>query len=223
MIIANNIKKTFPTGEGTLEVLKGIDLEIKKGAYYAIMGESGVGKSTLLHLLGFLDDPTEGIVYFDGARSDKLTDDEKTLLRLNKIGFLFQRHHLLEDFTALENVALPAVAAGLNRTDAKKAAEKILEPLGLLPRKSHFPAQLSGGEAQRTALARALVNSPVVLYADEPAGSLDDETKENLMKYVQPIRELHNITIVIATHNRDVSKFADKILKMRDGRFIDNV
>jgi lipoprotein-releasing system ATP-binding protein len=213
MLKANNIHKKY----GTLEVLKGVSIEIKKGEIVSIVGASGAGKTTLLQILGTLDTPDSGEILFNETRVDKLKSSDLAKFRNEKMGFVFQFHHLLPEFTALENVCLPALINGKSQKDAQKKAEKILGHLGLSHRMNHKPSELSGGEQQRVAVARALVNNPEIIFADEPSGNLDSHTAQELHDLFFQLRKDFNQTFVIVTHNEQLANMADRKLKMNDG------
>ena len=216
MIKANGVKKSF----GSLEVLKGVNLEIGKSEVVSIMGASGAGKSTLLQILGTLSTPDSGSLIIDGV--DTLSLDSKKLAEFRnlRLGFVFQFHHLLPEFTALENVMIPAFIAGRSRKDAEQHARELLSDLGLAERLTHKPSELSGGEQQRVAIARALINSPAVLFADEPSGNLDSRTKEEIHKLFFELRDKYGQTVVIVTHDPDLARMCDRSLFMVDGDFI---
>ena len=216
MIQVRNIEKSF----GTLKVLKGIDLEVKKSEVVSIMGASGAGKSTLLQILGTLSTPDSGELLIDGT--DVLNLGEKSLaeFRNRRLGFVFQFHHLLPEFTALENVMIPAFIAGRSRKGAEKEAVSLLEDMGLGGRLDHKPSELSGGEQQRVAIARALINRPAVLFADEPSGNLDTRTKEEIHNLFFRLRDKYGQTVVIVTHDPDLAKMCDRSLFMVDGQFV---
>ena len=213
MIQATGIEKSF----GDLKVLNGIDFTAEDREVISIVGASGAGKSTLLQILGSLYVPDAGKVLIDGQDIFSLSEKELADFRCRKIGFVFQFHHLLPEFTAKENVMIPAMIAG--RRDPEQAAA-LLEELGLGERLDHKPSQLSGGEQQRVAVARALVNSPSVIFADEPSGNLDSKTREELHNLFFKIRDTHGVTFVIVTHDRDLARLSDRCLEMRDGRFV---
>ena len=215
MIKALNIQKSF----GPLQVLKGIGLEVAAGEVVSIMGASGAGKSTLLQILGTLMRPDGGSLLIDGEDALALKGDRLSAFRARRIGFVFQAHHLLPEFTALENVMIPALIAGERSADARERAVRLLAEVGLAGRVSHKPSQLSGGEQQRVAIARALVNHPAVLFADEPSGNLDSATKNEIHKLFFEMRERHGQTIIIVTHDPDLAALCDRSLFMRDGRF----
>lgn len=219
MIQAKGIEKSF----GTLRVLKGIGFEVKKSEVVSIMGASGAGKSTLLQILGTLSTPDAGSLTIDGTDVLSLSSNRLSDFRNRRIGFVFQFHHLLPEFTALENVMIPAFIAGRSKTDAETAARELLGELGLSERLSHKPSELSGGEQQRVAIARALINSPAVLFADEPSGNLDTKTKQDLHNLFFTLREKYGQTIVIVTHDPDLAAMCDRSFFMQDGAFIDEV
>lgn len=216
MIEAKGIEKSF----GTLKVLKGIDFSAGKSEVISIMGASGAGKSTLLQILGTLSTPDKGTLAIDGT--DVLRLGQRTLaeFRNRKIGFVFQFHHLLPEFTSLENVMIPALIAGRTEKDSRNAALGLLSDLGLSDRTGHKPSELSGGEQQRVAIARALVNNPSVLFADEPSGNLDSRTKEDLHRLFFSLRDKYGQTIVIVTHDPALARMCDRTLYMKDGLFV---
>lgn len=216
MINAKNIRKSF---EG-LEVLKGIDLEIGKGEVVSIVGSSGAGKTTLLQILGTLDVPTSGSLSISDEELSKLRRSKLAEFRNSNIGFVFQFHRLLPEFSALENVMMPGWIAGRAESEISKRAEGLLEELGLGHRKNHLPSELSGGEQQRVAVARALLNKPALLLADEPSGNLDSENAAKLHDLFFELREKHGITVVIVTHNEELAKRADRVIRMGDGVLI---
>ena len=216
MIRANGIEKSF----GTLKVLKGIGLEIGKSEVVSIMGASGAGKSTLLQILGTLSTPDSGTLLIDGTDVLSLRGDALAEFRNRRIGFVFQFHHLLPEFTALENVMIPAFIAGRSRKEAETSAKDLLSDLGLAERFHHKPSELSGGEQQRVAIARALINNPAVLFADEPSGNLDTKTKDELHRLFFALRDKYGQTIVIVTHDPDLAAMCDRSLYMVDGVFV---
>lgn len=215
MIQAKGIEKSF----GNLKVLKGIDFSVRKSEVVSIMGASGAGKTTLLQILGTLSTPDSGSLIIDGTDVLKLGGDALSEFRNRRIGFVFQFHHLLPEFTALENVMIPAFIAGRSRKDAEVAAIGLLTDLGLSERMEHKPSQLSGGEQQRVAIARALINNPAVLFADEPSGNLDSKTKEELHNLFFELRERYGQTIIIVTHDPELARMCDRSLYMVDGFF----
>ncbi|HAC05724.1 MAG TPA: lipoprotein-releasing system ATP-binding protein LolD [Gemmatimonadetes bacterium] len=218
-LAARQLQKSFVVGDGSrLEILKEVDFEIAAGEVVAIIGASGAGKSTLLHLLGALDSPTGGDVLVGGRPVAGLTDEELADVRNHHVGFVFQFHHLLREFTALENVMMPALIAGMSSREASERASSLLLSVGVDHRESHKPNQLSGGEQQRVAVARALVNEPLVLLLDEPSGNLDTETSERLHDLLFRLRERQALSMVIVTHNRELAARADRILELTGGR-----
>ena len=216
MIKAAGIEKSF----GSLKVLKGVDIDITKAEVVSIMGASGAGKSTLLQILGTLSTPDSGSLVIDGV--DVLSLDSKALaeFRNRRLGFVFQFHHLLPEFTALENVVIPAYIAGRGKKEAEQRARELLKDMGLGERLTHKPSELSGGEQQRVAIARALINEPAVLFADEPSGNLDTRTKEEIHKLFFDLRDKYGQTVVIVTHDPDLAKMCDRSLFMVDGTFV---
>ena len=216
MIEVRNIKKSF----GSLEVLKGIDLNIERGKVVSIVGPSGAGKTTLLQIMGTLDKPDSGSVIIDGVDVMKLGDAKRSVFRNKHMGFVFQFHQLLPEFTALENVMMPALIGGTSKREAKKRAEELLAFMGLSDRASHKPNELSGGEKQRIAVARALVNKPDVVFADEPSGSLDTQNKEELHRLFFDLRDQIGQTFVIVTHDEQLADLTDQKISMRDGLII---
>ncbi len=220
LIKTRGLKKSFYTPAGDLEVLRGIDLEIAAGEMAAIVGASGVGKSTLLHILGTLDKPTEGVVLY--GSDDVFSFDDTTIasFRNHRIGFVFQFHHLLSEFTALENVMMPGIINGLNQSVIKKRATSILTELGLHSRISHRPGELSGGEQQRVAVARALIMEPAVVLADEPTGNLDTKTGDDLFRLLIEVNSLKGTTFVIVTHNDTLARKCTRIIRMLDGMIV---
>ena len=216
MIQAKGIEKAF----GSLKVLKGIDFSAEKSEVVSIMGASGAGKSTLLQILGTLSTPDAGSLVIDGIDVLQLKGKSMAEFRNRKIGFVFQFHHLLPEFTALENVMIPAFIAGRPKAEAEAAAKELLTDLGLGERFTHKPSELSGGEQQRVAIARALINNPSVLFADEPSGNLDSKTKEELHRLFFSLRDKYGQTIIIVTHDPDLAKMCDRSLYMVDGQFV---
>lgn len=213
MIKLEGITKSF----GSLQVLKGIDLEINKGEIVSIVGPSGAGKTTLLQIMGTLDEPDAGTVQIDGTIVSRMKEKELSAFRNKNIGFVFQFHQLLPEFTALENVMIPALIAGVSSKEANDRAMKILDFMGLVDRASHKPNELSGGEKQRVAVARALINDPAVILADEPSGSLDTHNKEDLHQLFFDLRDRLGQTFVIVTHDEGLAKITDRTVHMVDG------
>ena len=213
MIKLEGITKSF----GSLQVLKGIDLEINKGESVSIVGPSGAGKTTLLQIMGTLDEPDAGTVQIDGTVVSRMKEKELSAFRNKNIGFVFQFHQLLPEFTALENVMIPALIAGVSSKEANDRATKILDFMGLVDRASHKPNELSGGEKQRVAVARALINDPAVILADEPSGSLDTHNKEDLHQLFFDLRDRLGQTFVIVTHDEGLAKITDRTVHMVDG------
>ena len=213
MIKLEGITKSF----GSLQVLKGIDLEINKGEIVSIVGPSGAGKTTLLQIMGTLDEPDAGTVQIDGTVVSRMKEKELSAFRNKNIGFVFQFHQLLPEFTALENVMIPALIAGVSSKEANDRATKILDFMGLVDRASHKPNELSGGEKQRVAVARALINDPAVILADEPSGSLDTHNKEDLHQLFFDLRDRLGQTFVIVTHDEGLAKITDRTVHMVDG------
>ena len=213
MITLEGITKSF----GSLQVLKGIDLEINKGEIVSIVGPSGAGKTTLLQIMGTLDEPDAGVVQIDGTVVSRMKEKELSAFRNKNIGFVFQFHQLLPEFTALENVMIPALIAGVSSKEAHERAMKILDFMGLVDRASHKPNELSGGEKQRVAVARALINDPAVILADEPSGSLDTHNKEDLHQLFFDLRDRLGQTFVIVTHDEGLAKITDRTVHIVDG------
>lgn len=214
MIIANNIHKSYDS----LEILKGVDLEIKSGEVVSIVGSSGAGKTTLLTILGTLDRPSSGEVLINGQNVFAMNDKKLASFRNQNIGFVFQFHHLLPEFTALENICIPAFIAKKGKKEAEQKAMELLELFNLKERASHKPSELSGGEQQRIAVARALINDPKVIFADEPSGNLDSKNATELHHLFFKLRDELKQTFVIVTHNNELAQMADRMLVMKDGR-----
>lgn len=216
---ANGLRKTFRGGDGSLlEILTDLDLSIFRSEVVAVVGSSGSGKSTLLHILGALDRPTAGEVYLEGRTYSSMSDAELDDLRNNKLGFVFQFHHLLREFTALENVMMPLLIRGVSEHEARSRAEELLARVGLAGRMSHRPGQLSGGEQQRTAVARAVVGDPRVLLADEPSGNLDAVQSERLHDLLFELARELETSLVVVTHNRSLAERADRTMRLENGR-----
>jgi len=213
MLIAKNIHKAY----GKLDILKGVDLEVKKGEIVTIVGASGAGKSTLLNILGTLDRPDQGQLFINNLEVSKLKNTNLSDFRNQRIGFIFQFHHLLDEFNAVENVSIPAFIKGVSRGEAEKNATALLERLGLGDRLTHKPNELSGGEQQRVAVARALINKPAIIFADEPSGNLDSANSLELHKLFIRLRDEFNQTFVIVTHNEELANMSDRTVLMKDG------
>ena len=216
MIEGKGIVKNY----GNLRVLKGVDIHIKKGEIVAITGKSGAGKSTLLHILGTLDQSDEGTILFDDNDISKYNNKELAKFRNSEIGFIFQFHYLLPEFTALENVCIPGFIAKRPENEVIEEAKKLLDYLGLTDRMQHKPGALSGGEQQRVSVARALINKPSVIFADEPSGNLDIQSSQELHSLIFKLRNDFNQTFVLVTHNTDLAKMSDRCLEMRDGQIL---
>lgn len=216
MLKAVSIHKSY----GNLQILKGVDLEVQQGEIVAIVGASGAGKSSLLNIMGTLDKPDSGQIIFNDTDISKLNSKQLSNFRNLKIGFIFQFHHLLAEFDAIENVCIPAFIAGVSKADAEKRAIELLEMLGLGERIHHKPNQLSGGEQQRVAVARALVNKPAIIFADEPSGNLDSTNARELHELFLKLRKDYNQTFVIVTHNEELSDLSDRKVTMKDGLII---
>ncbi|GAA0733229.1 ABC transporter ATP-binding protein [Aquimarina litoralis] len=216
VIDIKGIIRNFQLGQETVYVLKGIDLEVKRGDYIAIMGPSGSGKSTLMNLLGCLDTPTDGTYNLNGNDVSKMTDDELAEIRNKEIGFVFQTFNLLPRTTALDNVALPMIYAGTSKKDRNARAEEVLTDVGLADRMDHKPNQLSGGQRQRVAVGRALVNKPSIILADEPTGNLDSKTSLEIMQLFDDIHAAGN-TVILVTHEEEVAAHAHRVIRLRDG------
>ena len=217
---AEGICKSFRSGDVVLDILKHLNINVKKGEMVAIVGASGVGKSTLLHILGLLDSPTSGKIFYEGANVSGLKENEIARFRNEKIGFVFQFHHLLNEFSALENVMIPALIKGLKKQEAKERAKDILKRVGLSERLEHKPGELSGGEQQRVAIARALVMKPMVVFTDEPTGNLDQKTGEAVFEILKKLNKESKETFIIVTHNQALAKQADRILELKDGNLV---
>ncbi len=216
MLLAKNIVKNY----GSLPVLRSVDVEIKKGEIVSIVGSSGAGKSTLLHILGTLDSADSGTVSLEGQQIEKLSQKQLAAFRNKHIGFVFQFHHLLPEFTALENVCVPGWIAGGKKKDIMDRATQILQSLGLADRLENKPQQLSGGEQQRVAVARALINNPSIIMADEPTGNLDSAMAKELHQLFIDLRNKYNQTFLIVTHNDELAQMSDRVLQMKDGKIV---
>ena len=215
-----HLRRSYLTGQGTIEVLKGANLDVAAGEIVGLIGPSGSGKSSLLHAAGLLERPTGGEIVVEGRDCADLSDAERTKIRLRTIGFVYQFHHLLPEFSASENITLPALIAGESAGEARTRARELLEWMGLAERLDHRPGQLSGGEQQRVAVARALVNRPRLLLADEPTGNLDPETSAVLFKLLHVLVRATGVAALVATHNLDMAAHMDRVLALKDGRLV---
>jgi lipoprotein-releasing system ATP-binding protein len=218
LLVVRALRRTYVTGDKILEVLKGVDLSVTAGEIVGLVGPSGSGKSSLLHAAGLLERPTAGAIVIGGQDCGAMSDKVRTRIRLEFIGFVYQFHHLLAELSALENVALPAMMAGRSRGQARRRAETLLGQLGLAGRLGHQPAELSGGEQQRVAVARALTNSPRLLLADEPTGNLDPATSQAVFQNIHDLVRLTGVAALVATHNLDLARHMDRVLALEDGR-----
>ncbi len=216
------VTKTYPMGEVDVKALHGIDLEIKKGEFAAIIGPSGSGKSTLMHIIGLLDQPTSGKVFLQGKNVSELSEEERAVLRNKHLGFVFQSFNLLTRTSALDNVALPLIYSGANKSARIKRGKEVLGEVGLSDRLEHTSAQLSGGEQQRVAIARALVNNPSLVLADEPTGNLDSKSGKEIMNLLHDLNKRGN-TIILVTHELDIAKGAKRIVEIIDGKIVNDV
>ncbi len=217
ILVCKNLTKRYSQGELDVEVLKGVNLQIGIGEQVAIMGASGSGKSTLLHLLGGLDKPTGGEVVLDGVNLNKVSSNQQARLRNKSLGFIYQSHHLLGEFTVLENVAMPLLIAGVSVAEAKVRASELLQRVGLGHRIAHKPGELSGGERQRAAVARALINKPAVILADEPTGNLDSKTAEHVYQLMLELNQELQVSFLVVTHDHELAAKMGKVLHMEDG------
>ncbi len=218
MIEINDLHKSYSSGHAPLEVLKGLDLKIHQGEIVAIVGESGCGKSTLLNLLGGLDDPTSGDILVNGHNIIQMSEDELSVFRNRFVGYVFQFHYLLPDFSAVENVMLPFLAHRFDKKKAKEKAIALLSRVGLEERADHRPSQLSGGEQQRVAIARALINEPSIVFADEPTGNLDERNSKEIQELMWELRDQYELTILLVTHNLRMAGVADRTVRLAYGR-----
>jgi ABC-type lipoprotein export system ATPase subunit len=218
LLRAHALTKTYTMGKRTLEVLRGVNLEVLRGDFLALRGASGAGKSTLLHLIGGLDSPNAGEIFFDEQNLAKFSESELTHFRNRRVGFIFQAYHLLPELDALENVCLPARVARISASDAEKRGRKLLSRVGLGERMEHKPSELSGGEQQRVAIARALINEPELLLADEPTGNLDSHTGGEIIELLKSLRVEKQMTLIIATHDAKVAAHAQRVIELADGR-----
>jgi lipoprotein-releasing system ATP-binding protein len=221
VILLHGIERHYRQGDATLDILKGAELALWPGQSVALVGPSGAGKSTLLHIAGLLEQPDGGEVYLDGVATSALADAERTQLRRTEIGFVYQSHHLLPEFSAMENVMLPQMIRGLRRREARNRATELLTYLGLRERATHRPAELSGGEQQRVAIARAVANAPRVLLADEPTGNLDPHTAEHVFNTLAQLVRASGLAAIVATHNLDIAGRMDRRVTIRDGLVVE--
>jgi lipoprotein-releasing system ATP-binding protein len=220
ILVARGVQKIYQQGSGRLHILKGLDLSIKVGEALCIVGSSGAGKSTLLHILGTLDNPSEGTVHFRNRNLFEMGDEELARFRNRSLGFVFQFHHLLAEFTALENVLLPARIGEKSLSESKSKAESLLVKVGLAERLHHYPSQLSGGELQRVAIARALVNDPEILFADEPTGNLDSQNGAKIQELFFDLIRSMNVTVIVVTHDTRFAQKFSRVLRMQDGYWV---
>ena len=221
VVLLHQVERRYRQGDAALEILNGADLAVWSGQMVALLAPSGAGKSTLLHIAGLLEHQDAGEVYIDDVPTSTLTNSERTRIRRNEIGFIYQAHHLLNEFTAIENVMLPQMIRGLPRKEADERAAQLLSYLGLKERLQHRPAELSGGEQQRVAIARAVANAPRILLADEPTGNLDPRTSEHVFRALTQLVRASKLAAVIATHNLDIAARMDRRVTIRDGRILE--
>ena len=221
IIELKNIWKTYQMDEVEVQALRGVDLKIKKEEFVAVMGPSGSGKSTLLQMIGLLDRPTKGKIYLDRVDVSNLNDSQLARLRGNKIGFVFQFFNLYPTLSARENIELPMLILERDRKEREIKSSKLLKTVGLEKRANHLPSQLSGGERQRVAISRALANNPPLLLADEPTGNLDSKTGEEIIKFLDKLQEEEKVTIVMVTHEEQIAKYAERIIRLKDGKIVD--
>ena len=216
VISIKNLVKNYYVGNQTVRALRGVDISIEKGEYVAIMGPSGSGKSTLMNILGALDTPTDGDYFLNGTNVSQLEDDQLAAIRNKEIGFVFQTFNLLQRYTALENVTLPLIYAGVSKVERREEALRVLKSVGLEDRVTHKPTELSGGQRQRVAIARALINKPSIILADEPTGNLDSKTSDDIMKLIKEIHDMGN-TVIVVTHENDIAAKAERVIRLMDG------
>jgi len=221
IIEIRNLTRIYGDG-AEVRALDGVNLDIERGEFLAIIGPSGSGKSTLLNQIGILDTPTSGTILLDGVDITKASEKERSRLRNRKLGFIFQYHHLLPDFNALENVMMPLLINGIKRSKARKMASRMLEEVGLEDRADHRPNQLSGGQNQRVAIARALANSPGIVIGDEPTGNLDSKSSDNIYELLRRLNHEHNQTFILVTHDAEMAAKTDRIIKLVDGRIVED-
>jgi putative ABC transport system ATP-binding protein len=218
MIEARNIKKSFVMGSQSLQVLQDVSLTVRQGEFVSLMGPSGSGKSTLLYILGGLDRADSGMVMVNGKEMDKMNDDEESVMRLYDIGFVFQAYNLIENLTLEENVLLPAMIGGKQRKDILPWLDELLHTVGIAGHRAHRPVELSGGEQQRTAIARALINRPRVIFADEPTGNLDSRNGIEVLKLLAKVNQEYGITILMVTHSEESALYGNRVIKLKDGQ-----
>lgn len=220
IVIAKEIRKSFVDGDKTTEILKGVNIEIKKGEFVAIMGRSGAGKSTTMYQLSLLDEPTSGEIIIDGENTHNLNEDQRTDFRLKKLGYVFQDYSLMQDLTAIENVMLPLLMMDKTESEAFELASKALESVGLLDRKDNTPSKLSGGEQQRVSIARAIVHSPAILFADEPTANLDHTNSEIVIDIFKRLNKEDGLTIIMVTHEDEYRTIVDRVITLDDGKIL---
>ncbi len=220
VVLLRNLWKIYKMGEASVQALRGVDLRVKRGEYVAVLGPSGSGKSTLLNIIGGLDRPTEGLVYVNGENLRRLSESRLALFRAKNVGFVFQFFNLIPTFTVLENVMVPAEILGLDRDEARRRAEIILRIVGLEDRIHSFPSQLSGGEQQRAAIARAFVNEPALLLCDEPTGNLDTKTGAGIVRLLTEANKRYGITLIVVTHDHRIANSADRVVNLVDGKIV---
>ncbi len=217
-----NISRVYLQGDNKINVLNKINLDMRRGEIISLVGNSGSGKSSMLHIAGLLEKPNSGEIFINNVKCSKMTDFDRTITRRVSIGFIYQFHHLLSDFTAIDNVAIPMLLSGLEKTSAKSRAKDLLDNLGLQDRINHLPSQLSGGEQQRVSICRALANNPDILLADEPTGNLDTKTAEIVFEHFISLARKNNTSVLLATHNTKLSEKSDRIIKIIDGKLVEN-
>ena len=215
-----HVSKSFQLAESKVEVLKNVNLEVEKGEFISIMGPSGSGKSTLLYLMGGLDKVSSGSICVNGVEMQMLNDEAESRMRRNDIGFVFQAYNLIDNLTLEENIMLPALLEGKKRKDVAKKAEELMETVGILKRRHHTPKELSGGEQQRTAIARALINDPAILFADEPIGNLDSKSGKEILELLRKINKDKGITILMVTHSEESTHYGKKVIRLKDGEIV---
>jgi putative ABC transport system ATP-binding protein len=219
-IEVQNVCKSFQLADSTLDVLKNVNLEVEQGEFISIMGPSGSGKSTLLYLMGGLDKVSQGSIRVNGVEMQQLSDTEESRMRRNDIGFVFQAYNLIDNLTLEENILLPALLDGKKKKDVMPKAEELMATVGILKRRHHTPRELSGGEQQRTAIARALINDPAILFADEPIGNLDSKTGQEILELLRDINREKGITILMVTHSEESTRYGKKIIRLKDGEIV---